>query len=462
MAALDLPGLWRGIIEQESFNGLYYQFLHLWIGGGNGEPWLRLPSVAFAVAAASVLFLLNRRLLGSGVAIIAAVLLATNVLFVNYAQEARGYSLALLGVVSSTYLFVGAVEHPSTWRWLSYAVTGAIAVYAHAFAAFVIAAHVMLLLVRGRTRYLRHVLTGYGVLATLSAPLLILMLATDPLRRPFARSASGDTLMWVLRNFVGADSFATGIPLGPRRSIVLLAGYLIAIVAAVALTFRDRRRVPDDRRGGSFPYVLLLVLWVVLPFGGSFLFSLARPIIHPQYVFVSLPAFVTLAAIGVGHISNRLIQVIALSALVWLAFPTLHAYFQTDCKRPTENWRAAVNLVLSWQQPGDGVLLVSPYGRVPFEYYLASSDAPEIQPIYPSAPWGAYPLVSDAPEPPRVAVGPLSRGVGRVWAVLTWGGVSRVESEGHVLSEVLSQRYDQLAETRLCRYMRVRLYALQS
>jgi hypothetical protein len=110
------------VTRHESNNALYYGFLHAWQAGGTGEIWLRLPSLAFGIATAVVLFALNLRLFGLAVATTASTLLAFNLFFIRYVQETRTYALTLLLVTAATFAFVTAVERPSGRRLTLYVV----------------------------------------------------------------------------------------------------------------------------------------------------------------------------------------------------------------------------------------------------------------------------------------------------------------------------------------------------
>ena len=62
---------------------------------------MRSLSAVFVAAAVYVVFLLGRRLAGSGTGLIAAFVLAVSPFAVKYGQEARGYALVMLLVATS-------------------------------------------------------------------------------------------------------------------------------------------------------------------------------------------------------------------------------------------------------------------------------------------------------------------------------------------------------------------------
>ena len=160
----------------EANMSLYYLLLRPWIAlGGSGEAWIRFLSVIFAVGTVAVLYTLARRLFGFRVAIIAALLTATNGFFVQFSQEARSYMLVTLLVTIATYAFVrGMMEEPGIGWWILYACAVSLAVYGHFFAVFFPLAHVCSLpfLSRDRRRWRPLLATSLAVSVVLVIPTL--------------------------------------------------------------------------------------------------------------------------------------------------------------------------------------------------------------------------------------------------------------------------------------------------
>lgn len=456
VARLGLPTIARVLTHGESFNGLYYTLLHFWQLGGDSETWLRLPSVIFGVLAAYVLFVLNHRLFGLRVALVAATLLAVNTFFVYYEQDARPYSLAVFLVVLATLLFVRAVEDPSLRRWLGYGFVGALAVYAHLFAAFVLFAHMSSLVIRRPRPRLRDVAAAYGLIALVVTPLLTVMVRTDPLAREFIDQPHLGSFRWLFLNLTGGRGLAT------TGSFLLLVAYFGACCLGLLWILRA---VIDRKAGGEpgnlWPYSLILS-WLSVPILGSFAVSMVRsPIFYPRYLIVALPPLVTLAAIGISGLHHRSRQVIALATMVAFALPPLVSNYQTDFKEG-EDWRRAVAYVTRAELPGDRIVFLTRYGRRPFEYYLERMHGEaDLRSIYPDLPWAAYiPVLSDLRGPWSTATaGDRARDAHRrVWLILTWQGFDSANEDAHPLRAELQRDYSVAAKQQFGQQVQVRLY----
>jgi mannosyltransferase len=452
MDKLALPTFWKAVFHQESFTALYYLVLRPWRFLGDGEVWLRVPSVTFGILAACVLFALNRKLFGARVAAIATALLAVDTFFIRYQQEVRAYSLAVLGVVVATYLFVIAVERPSTGRWVAYGVSATLAIYAHPFAGFVVAAHVGTLLIRRPP--VRFLLVGYGLVAALTTPLLVLLALTRTVDRG-ARSPGLGSLEWVFLELTG------GAGVTSRGSRLLLLGYfVVCCLAVVWMAMIVWRPDQDDRSRRGLWASALVVGWLVIPVIGMFGVSMFRPVVLPRYLIVALPALVTIAALGIAAVPSRVFQGIVVGALVLLSLPWLLSYYRADSKEG-EDWRSAVTDVVDAERSGDGVVFLSRFGRRPFEYYFERLHGEaDLIPIYPAQPWGGYtPVLADRDFPSAALAAPeLQATYQRVWVILLWQGYRSPNEGGAALQSALDAGYHQVSYRSYGRFLRVALF----
>lgn len=143
---LDLA---RHIADREGHPPLY--FLLIWIWSqifGDGEVALRSVSALAGVATIPVVYAVVRELgLARRVALAAALLVSVNPMLIWYSQEARPYSLlALLGAVS-LLAFARLWRRGGRREWGLWSASCAVLVAVHYFAAFVVAAEAVALLV---------------------------------------------------------------------------------------------------------------------------------------------------------------------------------------------------------------------------------------------------------------------------------------------------------------------------
>jgi mannosyltransferase len=450
-ARLDLSTMLRVAVTGDSFAGLYNGLLHLWAQWGDGDAWFRFPSVVFGVLAVVTLFVLNRRLLGIQTALLATVFLLLNSYFVRYEQEARPYALAVFLVVLATYSFVLALDRPSTRRFVIYGAVCAVAIYAHFFAVFVVAAHILSLALRDPRPSARQLGAAFGVMVGLVSPLMAIILTTNQVRRAFIPKPSLHSFQWLFLHLTGGGGVESR-----NAHLLLLLYFLLCCTALVGMLGDFARR--RNRRSEMWPHGLMLS-WLIVPVGASYIASYAIPMFYPRYLIVALPPLVTIAAFGARKLGHRVLSVAACAVVVVAATPELLFYYQSPV-REGEDWRGAAAYVLRNKHPGDRILFLSRYGRRPFEEYLTRSNGQEgLVVVYPGVEWGAYtPILADLEVESTPAAAARLSTARRTWAVLSWGGFDNTNQDTRAFSTTLEMDFKEATREQFGPRVEVRLY----
>jgi mannosyltransferase len=436
-AQSDWSGLWKVISTSQANMSLYYVLLHPWLGIGTGEFAIRALSVLFVAGTIPLLYALGRRLLGDLPALLACLLFAVNSFAIRYAQEARGYSLAVFLSVLSTLLFVRAIDRPSFGRWAAYAFVGGVAAYAHFFMAFVLAAHLAALLFLGSRRpRVRHLIAVYAAVAALVSPLVL-----------FVFTRSKGQISWIPRptptSLIRAFEDLSG-GLGPWLP---LAYFVVGTAGAVAAwrALRAGRLQPW--------HAVLVAAWFLIPVLGSFVLSFAKPIFISKYLIVALPALALGVGFGLATLPSKGAVVGATVVVVALSAVGLTRWYSGYEK---DDWRGAARFLVDGARPGDGIVVVPTRVRKALEYYVVerlgkAGDAPE--PIYPPQEWGRY--STQAPKGPNFEdyLRAQTSGYARVWLVLSKGSPELRHSAARALSADFA-----LAARRDFTHVKVRLY----
>lgn len=327
---------------------LYYGLLRVWAVFGTGEAFVRAFSILPAAAAIPIIYVLGRRLMGRAQGLIAALLLATNSFVVSYAQEARGYTLAMMLATLSTLLFVAAVGNPSKKVWVQYVVVSALALTAHMFGVYVILAHAgSLLLLERRVRRSLPLAKVYGAIT------LVACLGAVPL---VYLKVTGRTFGWIPPSFgdlLTAPSILAGHPWA------LTPYLLVAAIPIVVLSGSIRRRPSDE--GWK---LLLLTLWFVLPVVGSFLASQVVPMFLTRYLIVAVPALALLAAEGLTRLP-RWLGAVALATILVFSVVGLRDWYTL----PKDDWRSVTDYLADKADPDDPLFFVRPSHPEAYAYY---------------------------------------------------------------------------------------------
>jgi 4-amino-4-deoxy-L-arabinose transferase-like glycosyltransferase len=361
---------WHVVATSQANMSLYYVVLRGWTALGDGEAVVRLLSLLAGLLAVAVFHAVGERLFDRRVATFAALLLAVNGFFLRYAQEARSYSLTLLLTTVATLLFLLLDERPDAWGvGMAYVAVGALAVYAHFFAAFVLVGHLLSLAVTGRPLGAQGI--RLAVVGVMAIPLALFALFRDVGQISHLTRPTPTYVEYTLRQLTG----------GTRLLLVL---YAAAVAVAVVRWVRQRSWLRD------WPMVNAAV-WAATPLVGSLVISLGKPLFAPRFLIVALPGIVLLVAVGL----TRLPLPVAASGFVALvALSSVHVV--RTLGKPQEDFRAATAFVLANDRPGDAVAFYRTSRRIPFEYYfrrLRVGMPPRS--LLPTSPYGRFDMVTD-------------------------------------------------------------------
>ncbi len=259
---------------------------------------LRLPACLAGMLTIAAVSVLAWRMGGQTVGVSAAALVAFNFLQIRYSQEARPYSMLVLGVTIMTLLWHELVTRPTRRVWIGYVLAAALSFHAHYLAALVLAAHVAwwLLYVMPRRPANRLDLRAVGALAAVA--LLCLPMIVHYLR---FRTSVFQGLSWIRpATWSGALGVLEAITFGP----IWVVGVL---TPALLLWVLRGRREPDRREAPT-----LLVIWLLCSWFGLLVISwAAHPALVDRYALPAAIPAIVLPLLVAGRLHRALPVVIA-------------------------------------------------------------------------------------------------------------------------------------------------------
>jgi mannosyltransferase len=292
---------------------LYYLMLHFWTGiFGGGDIAVRALSGVLSVATLPVAWLAGRRVARVAAAFghvekssthragtAALLLFATSPYAIRYGSEARMYSLVVLLVLLFGLALARALEQPGPKRWIPLTLTTAALAYTHYWTFLLLGTVAVFLLLQSRRREHYREPCRKALISMLAASVLFLpwvptfvfqMLHTGT---PWAPKVQAQVLLDTIFDWAGNAS--TGALLG----LVLMFAAFIGVTARPA---GDGLHV--DLKG-RVPGRYLLMVWLVPLLLAYFASMTGGSAYVERYTGISLPAFLLLAALGLGLMPNR-------------------------------------------------------------------------------------------------------------------------------------------------------------
>lgn len=356
---------------------LYYAVLHGWMQiFGTGTIAVRALSGLFSVACLPLAWRVGRRVGGHTVATSFLVLLALSPFAVQYATEARMYSMTMLLVLAGGLALANLLERPS--RWLSAAValvTGAL-LLTHYYALYTVAA-VGLVLLWHAWRGEERAAARRALLSMAAGGLLFLPWVPSFLYQaahtgaPWGATGRGlRTVIDTLGVLVSGYRDAGPVPLLLAEGLIALAIFGRAV---------GRRRFEVDLIGREPGRTLAL-----LTFGGLLLAlavsDLTGQAFTPRYASMVFPGVLLLVAVGVASFGDarlRLTALVVMAGLGVIGVQPVMAYERTQAASVARHLRASA-------QPGD-VVAYCPDQLGPSVSRLLPADLGVTQLTYPNA-----------------------------------------------------------------------------
>ncbi len=358
------PSLWqtlRGVVRTENTPPLWY--LLAWADSrvlGTGEVALRLPSALAGIATVPVAWAIGRELSGTRTAIVCALFVAVNPLFVWYSQEARAYALFILTIALAMLCFLRALREPTGRRMGAFALTGSLALLSHYFAVFLLIPMVLWLLRERRTRM--AALPAIAVLALVGAALVPLILAQGAHNTQWIGE-------WPLLKRLEAipQYYLTGYwgeVLG-RRIELLIALPVLAGLAFGCWHMIRRAPLGDVReRRGLVLALSIAACGALIPIA---LVGVGADYLAPRNLVGAMVPVVAVIALltvwpGTGRVGIALAAVIALSSLA------ISLDVDRDPNLQREDWRDLTKILRGGRR--ERAIISEELGPAPLRYYL--------------------------------------------------------------------------------------------
>lgn len=406
---------WRDALLLAAFAPVQWPYnfvLRAFLVFGDSEALLRLPSALFMIASVPMMFLAARRLFGATAGLACAALLAVNADIVKYAQEARGYALAVFLLTSSFYFLHLYVSRPSPGRAVLYIGVCVLAVYSHLYGALVVAAQgfsLLLLPAHGFSR--KRWLLTYAPMAVLTLPVWW-----------FASRVPREFTIWMTPpTWQEIDAVLRHICGNAGEILVVLCALLSMKVLYEIL--REWKRGDPSSSWPSLVSLLSFVLPIAITVGVSYA---GRPCFWGRYMLVAVPGLVLTTGGAIARLDRTWKIAPVLCVFLMLELAGVRSYYHADFDIDggvRENYPELARFIAAQAKPGDGIVLYWPAMRINYEYYLrrqagaATLAVPTV--IYPTRARGRenFQLVP-IPWFPTDEPNPDLSGYRRVWLVV--------------------------------------------
>ena len=342
---------------------LFYVIKYL----GDNEFWLRLPSVAAGILSIYLIYLLGLKLFSSKEGLLAAALTAISWCPIYYSQEARTYSLMFLFSIVTMLFWIDIVTEEASGKFKPYIIIAAyslsaiITISLHYFGLLLISLQSagMLFYFLAKKKSLKNFLIAYGIIFLAFIPFIPpLLIDFNPSFKTFIKTPAPFIFVEVIYFFFNNSYWF----------VALAAGlYLFLFIKFIY----DKRISGKGDKKNNF-ILLVLILWLVVPFLVSFLISVTvLPVLKERYLIISLPAALLIFSHAVVQLPiNFFLKKIFIGALIFIFL--FHLIVKTSYySRPTKpEFKSAAKYVVEREKDGDPFVIGFCWSEYMFNYYF--------------------------------------------------------------------------------------------
>lgn len=386
---------WLALIDTFPLLG---RVLHVVFGSGMEAP-VRGLSAIFGTAAVPLIYMLGRRMGGSSIGFVAALLLTFNPFHIWHSQDAKMYTMLVLMSLASTVLYIDALQSNTRKLWVCYVLATWIMLTTHGMSGLVLLAQLAATPwlnnhdfrlrreaaqnpVSGiKKRPFPWVSWGWAMLLILGPlfPIVWLRIAaivtnTVDVGGWYAAASLPDILFTIFISFAVNRAPQPWEAIGAAGMAVLAGLGLWGLrTRSWGLGFRDRNKATLSPSQPTQPTAVLapspqpptpivvLALWIV-PVFVFWLITLKVPLFQSRYLIMALPPYLIMAAAGLVALKriNPLLMGVAAGAVGLASFAALLGV-NYSAQVQKEDWRGAMVYVQDHLRLRDAIVVFPGY-----------------------------------------------------------------------------------------------------
>lgn len=322
---------------------LYYLLLRVWLIFGSGVTYARLLSVIIGVINVGQVLHFGKKSAGVAIGLIGGLLVAVSPMHVWYSQEIRMYILLVSLTTASSASLWWALRGIQARRWVLYCLITTLALYTHYFAAFVLLAQGIWVLIwvwsQRATRSLWYWIGSVAVTGILFLPWL-----------PVAINQTRfHTMTWVetptlnlIRDTLLRLIFGIAVLPWPDFLLWIVTGMLLALFF---WSIKNALFISSEKNRSYFYFAN----WAVVPFMSITIIALIYPVYQFKQYLIVLPPLLLVAA----WISYSLPRKAGIAAMIILLVSAIASLTYQQIYLTKDDWKSAANLIDRNSSTGD-------------------------------------------------------------------------------------------------------------
>ncbi len=379
---------------------------------------LRLFSVFFSILTVfSLYFLVKEAFKNIKLALFSSLLIALNSFQIQFAMEARMFTLGLFLVVISSFFLLKALKTKKIYWWILYSISAICGIYTHYYIFFSLFGQMLFVLyytLKESQFHFSNWLKDKNLRLTFTSSIIMVISYLPWLPTFFKQFSQVEQSYWIPP--MSASSIpstllkmASGGSVDPFKFWYLLVVTVITVLGILFFCFKKMKK----------PNFWLFLSLFIVPFTGAVLFSLKRSIYLDRYFIFTLPFYLVLITGSIISIKNKYVK----NTLIFMAiigtmvsFPLRWKYHHIDEK---PGMAKIANYLNEQVGPSDKIFVGSSFVYFTFKYYNQTNIHPLLYAPGPLLHYSGTALLS-----PNDIIKNFNKGVKKddiVWMINTTG-----------------------------------------
>ena len=348
-----------------NYKPLYFLSLKLWsVIFGISAFWLRLLSVIFAIISLLLVYLIGKEISGRKVGMISSFLLAISCFHIYHSQQVRQFTLMFLLITLSYLCLIRLIKYNKIKYYMLNTVSNILLMFTHPYGlAIIISENIYLFFIKKESGYLRKKYF-FCQLFTLVFFLLWLLLSSY---RPYMlhnvwwiEKPDLNTILDIFQTFsyggprYGLDDFRISFKYG----IINIISFFLYNVFFIKGLF--------NKVSANYNWKSLLCFWFFVPIVVAYSVSFFIPVLSIKHLFIVLPAYYIIVAIGICNLKRKSVAILALLLFLLGAYPLKIMYSEDN----NVHWREAVNYLRNNIRKDDAIVISNQDELPAFLYYF--------------------------------------------------------------------------------------------
>lgn len=372
LSQVSIQDIFSGCINDQH-PPLYYIILKIWLGNSIDVFKARLLSVLIgSINIVQVMFILQgSKIFNMKTTLITGLLVSVSPMHIWYSQEARMYILLLFFILLSIQTFVQLlrfiekdIQRPQNFLWFLFVIFNILSLYTHYFSVFIILFELIFFIFYVFYKKFTIKKTLFGIYSFFAIGLAFLPWVRVVLNQVLLHKLNwiDETTFYLIATSINRLIIGPGVIFLPKElSLFVFISFILFIIFGLR---RCQKNFP-----GNHTFIILLILWIIIPtFLISFL-SLFFPIFQFKQLIIILVPILATVVFFIMQVFKEKIAILITCCLIGVNF--LSSIYQ-QISLTKDNWKGLTYFIEQNYNSGDVIYFNTSASQLGFTLYQQS------------------------------------------------------------------------------------------